>query len=102
MKTIEVKTNIMCGSYVEKVTPTLNDTVGEANWKMDTKIRRRYSLSLQKPLMRRMLSRLCKKLAIRPKNFHKQEVTKPGKIFARLFIYKSIVILPRKPKNEYT
>jgi copper chaperone CopZ len=36
MKTIEVKTNIMCGSCVAKVTPTLNDTVGEENWKVDT------------------------------------------------------------------
>ena len=36
MKTIEVKTNILCGSCVAKVTPTLNETVGEANWKVDT------------------------------------------------------------------
>jgi copper chaperone len=36
MKTIEVKTNIMCGSCIAKVTPTLNETVGEANWKVDT------------------------------------------------------------------
>jgi copper chaperone len=36
MKTIEVKTNIMCGSCVAKVTPTLNETIGEANWKVDT------------------------------------------------------------------
>jgi copper chaperone CopZ len=36
MKTIEVKTNIMCGSCVAKVTPTLNEVVGEANWKVDT------------------------------------------------------------------
>jgi len=36
MKTIEVKTNIMCGSCVAKVTPTLNDTVGETKWKVDT------------------------------------------------------------------
>jgi copper chaperone len=36
MKTIEVKTNIMCGSCVAKVTPTLNETVGAANWKVDT------------------------------------------------------------------
>lgn len=36
MKTIEVKTNIMCGSCVAKVTPTLNETVGETNWKVDT------------------------------------------------------------------
>jgi copper chaperone len=36
MKTIEVKTNIMCGSCVAKVTPTLNETVGEANWKVNT------------------------------------------------------------------
>jgi copper chaperone CopZ len=36
MKTIELKTNIMCGSCVAKVTPTLNETVGAANWKVDT------------------------------------------------------------------
>lgn len=36
MKTIEVKTNIMCGSCIAKVTPSLNETVGEANWKVDT------------------------------------------------------------------
>ncbi|CAN5494429.1 hypothetical protein BH10BAC4_BH10BAC4_23210 [soil metagenome] len=36
MKTIEVKTNIMCGSCIAKVTPTLNDVVGEGKWKVDT------------------------------------------------------------------
>lgn len=36
MKTIEVKTNIMCGSCVAKVTPALNETAGEGNWKVDT------------------------------------------------------------------
>jgi copper chaperone len=36
MKTIELKTNIMCGSCIEKVTPALNDTVGQDNWKVDT------------------------------------------------------------------
>lgn len=36
MKTIEVKTNIMCGACVEKVTPKLNETVGAENWKVDT------------------------------------------------------------------
>ena len=36
MKTIELKTNIMCGSCVAKVTPVLNETVGEENWKVDT------------------------------------------------------------------
>ena len=36
MKTIEVRTNIMCGSCVAKVTPTLNERVGEANWKVET------------------------------------------------------------------
>ncbi|WP_018617083.1 heavy-metal-associated domain-containing protein [Segetibacter koreensis] len=36
MKTIELKTNIMCGSCVAKVTPILNETVGETNWKVDT------------------------------------------------------------------
>ena len=36
MKTIEVKTNIMCGSCIAKVTPVLNETFGEDNWKVDT------------------------------------------------------------------
>ncbi len=36
MKTIELKTNIMCGMCIEKVTPTLNETVGAENWKVDT------------------------------------------------------------------
>ncbi|MGI8638280.1 MAG: heavy-metal-associated domain-containing protein [Segetibacter sp.] len=36
MKTIELKTNIMCGSCVAKVTPSLNEAAGEANWKVDT------------------------------------------------------------------
>ena len=37
MKTIEVKTNIMCGSCIAKVTPLLNETFGENNWNVDTK-----------------------------------------------------------------
>lgn len=36
MKTIEVKTNIMCGACIAKVTPTLNKKVGENKWKVDT------------------------------------------------------------------
>jgi len=36
MKTIEVKTNIMCGSCIAKVTSTLNEVIGENNWKVDT------------------------------------------------------------------
>ena len=36
MKTIEVKTNIMCGSCIAKVTPTLNEVAGQNNWKLDT------------------------------------------------------------------
>jgi copper chaperone CopZ len=36
MKTIEVKTNIMCGSCLAKVTPKLNEIIGEGNWKVDT------------------------------------------------------------------
>ena len=36
MKTIEVKTNIMCGSCIAKVTPVLNETFGEGNWNVDT------------------------------------------------------------------
>jgi copper chaperone len=33
---IELKTNIMCGSCIAKVTPVLNEMVGENNWKVDT------------------------------------------------------------------
>lgn len=36
MKTIELKTNIMCGSCIAKVTPVLNELIGEGNWKVDT------------------------------------------------------------------
>ncbi|MBB1284357.1 heavy-metal-associated domain-containing protein [Flavisolibacter sp. BT320] len=35
MKTIEVKTNIMCGSCIATVTPVLNEAIGENNWKVD-------------------------------------------------------------------
>ena len=36
MKTIEVKTNIMCGSCIAKVTPVLNEIFGEDKWNVDT------------------------------------------------------------------
>lgn len=36
MKTISLKTNIMCGSCVAKVTPSLDDILGANNWKVDT------------------------------------------------------------------
>lgn len=36
MKTIEVKTNIMCGSCIAKATSVLNEAFGEGNWKVDT------------------------------------------------------------------
>ena len=36
MKTIEVKTNIMCGSCIEKVTPVLNEVAGKDQWKVNT------------------------------------------------------------------
>jgi copper chaperone CopZ len=36
MKTIALKTNIMCGACIAKVTPTLNEVVGETNWRVDT------------------------------------------------------------------
>jgi len=36
MKTIEIKTNIMCGSCMAKITPALNNTLGEGNWKVNT------------------------------------------------------------------
>ena len=35
MKPIALKTNIMCSSCIAKVTPTLNEIAGEANWKVD-------------------------------------------------------------------
>jgi len=37
MKTYQFKTNIMCGSCIAKVTPVLNETLGENNWKVDIK-----------------------------------------------------------------
>lgn len=36
METKQFKTNIMCGSCIAKVTPVLNEIVGENNWKIDT------------------------------------------------------------------
>jgi len=36
MKTITVKTNIMCDACIAKVTPVLNETMGAKNWKVDT------------------------------------------------------------------
>ena len=32
---MEFKTNIMCGSCIAKVTPVLNEAIGENNWKVD-------------------------------------------------------------------
>jgi copper chaperone len=34
---MEFKTNIMCGSCIAKVTPALNEAVGEGNWSVDLK-----------------------------------------------------------------
>jgi copper chaperone len=34
---MEFKTNIMCGSCIAKVTPALNEAVGEGNWNVDLK-----------------------------------------------------------------
>jgi copper chaperone len=36
MKTIEVKTNIMCSSCIVNVTPVLNEEIGENKWRVDT------------------------------------------------------------------
>lgn len=36
MTTIKLKTNIMCSSCIEKVTPTLNEELGAENWNVDT------------------------------------------------------------------
>lgn len=36
MKTIAVKTNIMCGGCVAKISPALNESLGEGNWQVLT------------------------------------------------------------------
>lgn len=36
MSELKFKTNINCGSCIKSVTPFLNETVGEGNWKVDT------------------------------------------------------------------
>lgn len=33
---MKLKTNVMCGSCIAKITPVLNEMVGEGNWKVDT------------------------------------------------------------------
>jgi copper chaperone CopZ len=35
MEATKFKTNIKCSACVEKVTPYLNEAVGEGNWKVD-------------------------------------------------------------------
>lgn len=37
MKEYRFKTNIMCGSCIAKVTPVLNETLGENLWQVDIK-----------------------------------------------------------------
>ena len=32
---IQLKTNIMCGSCIAKVTPSLDEVLGKSNWKVD-------------------------------------------------------------------
>ena len=36
METLKLKTNINCSGCVAKVTPSLNETIGENNWQVDT------------------------------------------------------------------
>ena len=36
MKTLKLKTNINCSGCVARVTPSLNETIGENNWQVDT------------------------------------------------------------------
>jgi len=36
METLKFKTNINCGGCIAKVTPSLNETIGESNWQVDT------------------------------------------------------------------
>jgi copper chaperone len=38
METLKFKTNINCGGCIAKVTPALNETVGEGNWQVDTSV----------------------------------------------------------------
>ncbi len=33
---MKLKTNIMCGSCIAKVTPVLNEKIGEGKWSVDT------------------------------------------------------------------
>ena len=35
MKTTQYKTNLKCSGCVEKVTPYLNESIGENNWNVD-------------------------------------------------------------------
>jgi len=35
METLQFKTNIKCSGCIAQVTPALNKTVGENNWKVD-------------------------------------------------------------------
>ena len=44
MKTIEVKTNIMCGSCVAKVTQALDETAVNENWNVDMQNPKKYLL----------------------------------------------------------
>ena len=37
MKTFQFKTNIMCDSCIAKVTPVLNENLGENKWNVDIK-----------------------------------------------------------------
>jgi copper chaperone len=36
METLKFKTNINCGGCIAKVTPSLNETIGQNNWQVDT------------------------------------------------------------------
>ncbi len=36
MEMLKFKTNINCGGCIAKVTPSLNETIGENNWQVDT------------------------------------------------------------------
>ncbi|MDO9374098.1 MAG: heavy-metal-associated domain-containing protein [Ferruginibacter sp.] len=35
MKSIQFKTNVMCGACLAKITPAMNEVVGAANWSVD-------------------------------------------------------------------
>ncbi|WP_246229488.1 heavy-metal-associated domain-containing protein [Mucilaginibacter humi] len=51
METLKFKTNINCGGCIAKVTPALNQAVGEGNWQVNTDIPEKHLLLIRKHLL---------------------------------------------------